>query len=94
MEQKISQSQQSLIRKLILSQRAKQIANCKAEHTSALGFGVHYIVFTLLLTIICFSFLKGCADEVEVQEQQAKNWQQQFERGEPVNIHVRVGGEK
>ena len=61
------------------------------EKLSALGA---YTTLFLVISTACVFGLKACANGVDQQEQQAKEWQQRFERGEPVEMKARVGGEE
>ena len=61
----------------------------KREIISALAA---YSFLALIICVFTFVFFKACADEAAAQEQKAKEWQQRFERGEPVEMTVRVGG--
>ena len=47
--------------------------------------------FTVLM-VICVAMLHSCAVEQANQEIQAEAWQKQLEKGEVVEMTVRVGG--
>ena len=47
--------------------------------------------FTVLM-IVCIGMLHSCAAEQANQEIQAKAWKKQLEKGEVVEMTVRVGG--
>ena len=47
--------------------------------------------FTILM-LICVAMLHSCAVEQENQKIQAEAWQKQLEKGEVVEMTVRVGG--
>ena len=49
--------------------------------------------FTVLM-IICVAMLHSCAVEQANQKIQAEAWQKQLEKGEVVEMTVRVGGAK
>ena len=63
----------------------------KREIISALGA---YTTLFLVISTACVFGLKACANGVDQQEQQAKEWQQRFERGESVDVQVRIIGSK
>ena len=63
----------------------------KREILSALAA---YSFLALIICVFTFGFFKACADEAAAQEQKAKEWQQRFERGEPVDVQVRIIGGK
>ena len=75
------------LKKLGLDMENKQYS--KREILSALAA---YSFLALIICVFTFGFFKACADEAAAQEQQAKEWQQRFERGEPVEMKARVGG--
>ena len=47
--------------------------------------------FTVLM-IVCIGMLHSCAAEQKIQEAQAEDWRKQLEKGEVVEMTVRVGG--
>lgn len=63
----------------------------KREIISALAA---YSFLALIICVFTFGFFKACADEAAAQEQKAKEWQQRFERGESVDVQVRIIGGK
>ena len=47
--------------------------------------------FTVLM-IVCIGMLHSCAAEQEIQKTQAEAWQKQLEKGEVVEMEIRVRG--
>ncbi|MBR7689536.1 hypothetical protein ACJBLD_14220 [Acinetobacter nosocomialis] len=49
-----------------------------------------YVLLFLVVSAIAVAFIYACDAEAQVREQKTKQWQQQFNSDEPIEVQVRV----